>query len=522
MRSVLGDLLATAEASRRVPQPFSSKRLWCSDPAARQQGSDLAADLQAAITGPAQGPKVRIICGNAGSGKSVAFNALVASLYRDFIEAKRSRQLRRRPIVFLPSHLRSASAGYVDDVIAAVKHTDAAEAVPAEQFRWLLMNGHAVWMFDGLDEFYAGSGDFFTFIEEALSEPGSEAQFIIGTRDSLMSSNAALKSFVERRLAQGNDVEVYELAPWTANAWRKKAALEIEARKGVEVSQEQAERFVWELENSTHLSALAQLPFYCSVLLESFLKHGSLPEDEFEAVESLINSMVDREQGKNIFRWQDFVDIERLSEFVEQETERQGLCRAQGHNLHEFVQNLLTCEGRNILLDLIGAVALETWRTAEGKDTPASMPVAGIRELPGLATLPFGLNSEVVHRLRTVIVQFAFFGPGRKAGCVDFAHPILRDYLAARYAVATLKSALCENDALLKPKRADGTGNNGTARMICEVLDAYAHRPHSMFCRYIAREAGRDPTLSNCLPLSRPHPALQVSLNPVSIVTSLN
>jgi hypothetical protein len=43
-----------------------------------------------------------------------------------------------------------------DDIIAAVAETDIAELTTAEQFKWLLRSGHAVWMFGALDEFCSG------------------------------------------------------------------------------------------------------------------------------------------------------------------------------------------------------------------------------------------------------------------------------------------------------------------------------------------------------------------------------
>ena len=44
-----------------------------------------------------------------------------------------------------------------------------ADLTSPDQFKWLLKHGRSLWMFDGLDEFYGGSPDFLSFLEEALT-----------------------------------------------------------------------------------------------------------------------------------------------------------------------------------------------------------------------------------------------------------------------------------------------------------------------------------------------------------------
>ena len=103
-----------------------------------------------------------------------------------------------------------------------------AQAVEPEQLRWLLKQGFAVWMFDGLDEFYADEkNDFLPFLEAELADPDSQAQILICARDSLLSSSERVRGFIERQLARGGAVEIYELAPWGADAWAEIAWLEL-------------------------------------------------------------------------------------------------------------------------------------------------------------------------------------------------------------------------------------------------------------------------------------------------------
>ena len=184
-RSAIGDVIALFEKVRRVAQPCSV-RSSLAPGSRRDLHHDLVEYLETSLLHANPLPKLHLIDGAAGSGKTVAFNALVAALHRGFIAAKRARQDLLRPIVFLPQHLRGKSIGYVDDILAAVADTDVADLTSPDQFKWLLKHGRSLWMFDGLDEFYGGSPDFLSFLEEALTTRGSQAQFVICARDSLL------------------------------------------------------------------------------------------------------------------------------------------------------------------------------------------------------------------------------------------------------------------------------------------------------------------------------------------------
>ncbi len=233
VRSVLGTVLATAEKVRRAAQPFLIRRGLGPNDRAPAKG-DLVEHLDTAMRDPGQGARIRFIDGAAGSGKTMAFNALLGLSFKEFKAAKAGHVRSRRPIAFLPEHIRDEAAiGYVDDVLDAASDADMAQAVEPEQLRWLLKHGHATWMFDGLDEFYAGNNDFFEFLDKEVSDPASQAQFIVCARDSLLSSSEAMRGFIERQLERGGAVEIYELAPWDAQCWAQLAWLELEnGRKG--------------------------------------------------------------------------------------------------------------------------------------------------------------------------------------------------------------------------------------------------------------------------------------------------
>ena len=492
-RTAIGNLLETADRQERVAQPFSLRTCINSDQAEPVKG-DLVEYLETALIEPEQGPRLRIIEGHAGSGKTVALTALFRSAYREFIEAKKSRHDRRRPIVFLPEHLRGGKIGYVDDVIAAVTGSEVAGVVEPEQFKWLLMNGYAVWMFDGLDEFYSGSHEFFTFIEKALTAPGSKAQFIISTRDSLFQSSEGLRTCVERLSKKENIVEIYQLLPWNKNAWRSLAWLELEHGRDGGENSERVIAFVSALEKSRELAQLATLPFYCNLLLQQFKTDSTLPEDEFDALESMVNKIIDREQGKDIFRWQDYLDLDMLSKAIEEEAQKLGLPTTASTDARTVVAHLLDVEGRDILMDIVGSIAHTHRRTSIAGAAGEGLPVEDVRTLKYFGELPVNLDQDVLGRLRTAIVQFAFFTRGRELGTIDFTHEIVADFLAARYAISLLKRDL------LEPEADAGQGSDKESltckRAVLNALGTAELQPNSLYFRYLAREIEREPEIA--------------------------
>ena len=202
VRSALGEVLKQAERMRRAAQPFLIRRGLGPEDCVGG-AADLVEHLDTALRDPGRGARLRVIDGAAGSGKTVAFNALLDASFKEFKAAKAQHVLGRRPIAFLPDHIRGEAIGYVDDVLDAAADAEMAQAVEPEQLRWLLKHGFAAWMFDGLDEFYAGDNDFFPFLEAELADPNSQAQILICTRDSLLSSSERVRGFIERQLERG-------------------------------------------------------------------------------------------------------------------------------------------------------------------------------------------------------------------------------------------------------------------------------------------------------------------------------
>lgn len=496
-RSVLGGVLTLAAKVRRVAQPFSM-RTDVRESAHIHPGGDLVEYLDTAMRDPTPSARLRIIDGAAGSGKTIAFNALAAAVYEEFMAAKKARHARARPIVFLPEHLRGNRVGYVDDILAAVADSDMAEPTTPEQAKWLLHRGHSIWMFDGLDEFYSGGSDFFAFVEDALQSPDSKAQFIICARDSLQSSAPDVCEFVEQQLAAGR-AEIYRLSPWTKDAWRQLAWLELEQGRKDAVDSPRVQQFVSSLERWSEVAAMAQLPFYCRVLLSHFCQNGTMPRDEFEVLELLVGSMIRREHGKRVFQWQDFVDVDALAQALEEEMTRQGLPVPHGGELQSAICRLLDEQAPELLFELIGGLAHRIRRTANAMD--AGFSVDDARDLIAIGGTAPRLDTDILRRLRVTLVRFAFFGPGHKVGSLDFTHDILAEYFAARYAISKIETGL-RAFAGEPDSRGGDSGDLAAFQTTVEMgIGTIPVVPNSLFHRYFAHQVEKSPALRTGLEL---------------------
>jgi hypothetical protein len=503
--SVAGAVFESAANLKRAPQPFFRRSGLAESEKEPVQG-DLVNYLKTWIAKAGQGPRFCLIDGSAGGGKTVAFNALATYAYQAFI-ARKLRQGREgeedpgtagRPVIFLPQHLRSTGeAGHIDDVMAAAADTDMAAPVTPARFRWLLVNGFSLWMFDGLDEFYEGSKGFFDELAAVLDKASSRACILICTRDSLLTSSTALRAFVEARLARRNgDTEILELAPWGEAAWNAIAALELgEGAK--------AQKFVTALARSPVTAELARLPFYCSVLIERFRDDGGLPTNEFELLDTIFERMVRREHGKAIFRWQDFVDEDLLADALEEEAGKAGGPNAGDAKTRMAVAQLLDEQGKENVTELLSALAHACQRTEAAGTSSGGLDASDIKELTDGAYIKNDLARDEHVRRLTALVQFAFFGAGRRAGTVDFTHPILAGYLAARYALILLRRGAAALPRRYEPRPSE---LNQPKAAIQQAAGTAPLDTGSIFVRYIAAEVAKDSELEEFLKAMAPVP----------------
>jgi hypothetical protein len=206
--------------------------------------------------------------------------------------------------------------------------------------------------------------------------------------------------------------------------------------------------------------------------------------------------MVEREHGKDIFRWRDFVDIDVLAEAVEEMAAGQPTGAPDNANTRAILADVLDGEGRSALFELIEALAHQHRRNPTAAAASAALGVGDLRNFYGRVYASANLLDPEVQRLLTVLVQFAFFGPARQPGAIDFTHHLLADYLAGRYAVRLLRGVIRHSPTA--GLAATGSRPADTTRLINAFRQAIGTAPFtagSLFHRCIAREMTRDAAL---------------------------
>jgi hypothetical protein len=276
-----GDALMTS----RIRQPFV-------DGDGRNSGPDLLDHLVHALSSPAAAGRVQIIVGPAGIGKSYLFEALFAKLHSGFLESKRKQLLSARPLALLPQFMPLADAPSVRAVLRAYLQTDFARPLDAKVFEWMLGRGLGMWLLDGLDELINQDPDFFDYLLDLLTQPGSSSppRIVICVRDALLATNGLLRDFCED---YGEFVSIFRLQPWT------EAAVRLYVRR--EIGDEAAASFMARLQTHGSMAKLATIPYYCGLLVEQY-RAGGLREDESETVlvQEALASLLAREYDKQL------------------------------------------------------------------------------------------------------------------------------------------------------------------------------------------------------------------------------
>ncbi len=466
----------------RVAQPFETLSALGGTAGGFAAGEDLLAHLAAEMAGPPAGPRLTVVVGNAGAGKSMLFASLFASLNRHFAAAKKAQRTASRPVLFLPEHIRDMSVSNLDGLLDAVASTDAASATRPQLMRFLNGAGLTTWMFDGLDEFFAGETDFVDALTASLA-PGSRAQTLICTRDSLLTSSSALRSLIDAHIGDGR-VRLYELSRWQRPSQRALAYVRHEKRlpkPGETAEPPGVAQFLGLLDASPALQELATLPFYCDLLLGPGAEGRGLPRDELDLLGTVVDGLIDREAGKLAggqlgFRWDVFSGAENFVEMADM-VEAWGTDAFAAARDRERLLVALELPGRHRLVELIEALAHQMRMLVA---YPNEVPGLGIEEIEDLANfyLDIGLDAALEPRVLLAVVQFAFFGPGDAEGNVRFAHEIVADYLAARQALRMIRA---------NPDKPDAIG---------QALGARRDLDRSIVLRYLARELKAEPELA--------------------------
>ena len=482
-RSVFADFLRDSRAmiTARVPQPFVALSSLGAERGGFGSGPDLLPTLVAALITPPDAPGITIIIGNAGAGKSCLFAALFDALNRHFAAEKRAQRLASRPILFLPAHIRDAQVKSVDGLLAAVAATDAAAATSPALMRWLNSNGLTTWMFDGLDEFFAGEADFAEALEASIA-PESRARTVICVRDSLLTTSTALRALIDRHI-DGGGIRIFELARWDRRAQRGLAWLGHEKR--LPTASETADppevaAFLATLDQHPALAELATLPYYCDLLLSLGAGQRAAARDEFDLIAAVVDGLIDREAakleaGEQGFEWDVFSGADA---FVEA-TDMVAMFGTGTFNVPEERARLLEALktiGRDRLVELIEGLAHCMRMFEPYPNEGQGLSVDELRQMAAFY-LDVGLVPGLEPRVLLALIQLAFFGPGAGKGHVRFAHEIIADFLAARHGLALIRA---------HPESADALG---------QALGVRRDLDRSIFFRYLVHELKPDADL---------------------------
>ena len=468
----------------RVPQPYVALGGIAGGAGSFASGGDLYRNLLSELTADATGPQLTIILGNAGAGKSVLFSALFSALDQHFRDAKRRQQAAPRPILFLPEHIRDTSVATLDGLLEAVAATDAAAATRPALMRFLGRHGLTTWMFDGLDEFFAGETDFVAALEAGLA-PGSRARIVICTRDSLLTSSSALGGLIDRQIGAGR-VRLYELARWERPSQRALAFVRRVGRLPGEdesTTPDEVADFLGLLDAHPAAADLATLPYYCNLMLDlGEAGGGSAPKDELELLAAAVDGLIDREQtkletGELGFRWDVFSGAENFVA-VNELVEAWGGDAFGAASDRQRLLGVLEQLGRDRLVELIEGIAHQMRTTVAYPNESQGLATEDIEDLANYY-LDVGLDPDLEPRVLLALVQLAFFGPGAAKGQVRFAHEIVADFLAGRQAVRILRS------------------HAGSADAIAQALGIRRDLDRSVLLRHVVRELAGDPELAS-------------------------
>lgn len=391
--SAIKPLRDTSLIRTRVPQPYQQ-----GGPDDSLHGPDLLTYIRAEIEN-ASTPCVRFVVGGAGAGKSVLFETLFAIMYRDFIDKKNRRLPSKRPIPLIPDYLRSTYTIRTFALIESFLRTDVAVPVIPDTLEWMLTSSCCFWMFDGLDELYSGDPDFFEYILDLLTRPGSKAQIIVCARDSLLSSSDGFMQFLRSFSSDSeSSVKVYRLKDWDLPAKRLFTWGKLMGRRPRQ--DEPDARPVTDFLNTINQTPVAQslsgLPYYCSLLLDRFQENLPIQvRSEFQLLDQVVSAIQEREIKKGVILLDAFED-----------------------------------SGLDELLETIAADFCVSNYAGTSTDD--------IRVYSEMVLRP-SLSSDEREKLITSIIQFPLFISGARSGVVSFKHELLAEFLFGKHILRTIE-----------------------------------------------------------------------------------
>lgn len=365
-----------------IPQPYSILM----DDEIQKKGDDLGKHLLDEFRTPSARANLRIVVGPAGIGKTWLFRTLFSRLYADCMKHKKQQLTFPRPIPLTPEYLREAvrERGEIrtEDLVDTFISEEIEPIVPQKTFEWLVMNGYAIWLFDGLDELYAGDPRFFEYVGDFLMEPGSQAQILICARDSLLKTCERLTDFLHE---YGTDpaVRLYRLDNWEGPSKRAFAHFHFAPPKD--------SQFLAYISRSDSLKALSTLPYYCNLLRERFGK-GKMEEftNDFDLIGDTVSKISEREEEDKGTLKPEYFESGGLRKWLEY-----------------VAAEIFTENFKGIDKELV-KIAAEFYLYPE-------------------------LSEKERRDVLTALVQFPLFAPGLEPEVLTFKHELIAEYLAGCY-----------------------------------------------------------------------------------------
>ena len=504
---------SAAPVEWRVPQPYCVQTSIDLPSERNAIEPDLLRQLVADCQRPIERVRMTLVVGPAGIGKSILFSALFTWMYNAFQRAKQQQKLAPRPIAVLPHHLATIPAFSTGALLEAITQTVGARPMGSELLDWSLRTGRCVLLCDGLDEFFAEQTDFLPEIDRRHLR-GGRAQYYIFLRDSLLTTSASLRNLMSQLMQrQGTDVRIYRMVKWSevqgtaaspADPRRTMVWLRREGRrpKPGDVETAQTHQILERMQHNPVVWELASLPLFCELLITKLSSAGDAgPIDEYTLLDYLLEQLASREWDKlapfdsavrtapedafiSRSRWAELTSWAQSSNwalplrFGRRREGQDGAPAGASGDVVGALSEIRRKYGTEGLFEVLEEVAFD-FRCGKSSE-PGARQASGLKA--GDVSQRYqrrmaGLEEGPRSRGERILTQFALFTQG-KSRTIDFAHPIIADYLAARYAIRRLKR---------------------TTSDVCQLLDHVDPDDARVFFGYLRREVKKDAALGKRL-----------------------
>lgn len=453
----------------RVPQPYAVNG---------RAGHDLLVQLIHDATSMQTRPRLTLVTGAAGSGKSILFSGFFTWLYDRFHNTKPQSGRAVRPLPIVPDDLVLNEGYSTEELMEAVGQSSGVRPVGKALLAWMITSGRASLLFDGIDEFLAGHRSFFREIQKVYLQDG-QADIYMFFRDSLLATNEPLSEMLaELRLKSQVDVREYRLSSWDeapasdSDPRRALVWLRVEGRlpeRGERETQETSKILQYLAKEDNW--ELAALPFFCEFLIKRAQvdPNGDKSGDRFDLLEDVLQRLVEREWDKlalsrhayGVAAEDAFISSGRLSKLNDWIGTSSWLSRfrlkttQQGRRTRLTDPKFALVQALNDVRRRLGANGIYSVLEHVAFDHQTSMSADGNPSWVLKNDYLFAMykkyvpdaNANAHDFAERVLRQFALFGEGEFG--LTFAHPILAEFLAARFVVGALKSGKSHVHAMI-------------------------------------------------------------------------